>query len=255
MPAPRNIFKASLLAGKQLAGCWLTLADGYAAEIAGRAGFDWCLIDGEHAPNDVRSILAQLQTLAGTDTNALVRPVTGDANLLKQLLDIGCQSFLVPMVESRAQAEHLVRAVRYPPAGIRGVGASTARASGFNTFDNYLHTANDEICLLVQVESKAGLDALDDILQVDGVDGVFIGPSDLSADMGHLGNPAAPEVVVAIADALDRIAAAGKASGIFALNPDMAKSYFDRGVGFVAVASDVFVMANGLRALASTFKR
>jgi 4-hydroxy-2-oxoheptanedioate aldolase len=254
MPAPVNELKKRLLAGEQTIGCWLTLADSYAAEIAGRAGFDWCLVDGEHAPNDLRSTLDQLQVLAGTETPAAVRPPIGEAYILKQLLDIGCQSFVIPMVEDRQQAEDIVRALRYPPEGIRGVGVATARASGFNSIPDYLQTANREICLIVQIESREGLANLDEIVAVDGVDGVFIGPSDLSASLGHLGNPKAPEVVAAIDDALDRIAAADKPSGIFSINPDDARRYLGRGVGFVAVASDINSLTNGLRDPAASLK-
>ena len=255
MPAPLNRLKQALAERKQTIGCWLVLGDSYAAEIAAGAGFDWCVIDNEHAPNDVRSTLAQLQALGQTPTSAVVRPPIGETHLLKHFLDIGCQSFVVPMVESAAQAAQIVRATRYPPAGVRGVGASTARASGFNTHVDYLHTANDQICLLVQVESRAGLAALPNILAVEGVDGVFIGPSDLSADLGHLGNTNAPEVVAAIDGALDAIAASGKASGIFAVDPADAERYLARGVSFVAVASDINSMATALRQTAGRFRQ
>lgn len=267
MPAPVNKLKQALADGKQTIGCWLVLGDSYAAEIAASAGFDWCVIDNEHAPNDLRSTLAQLQALSQTSNqtsnqtpnqtpvSAVVRPPIGETHILKQFLDIGCQSFVVPMVESAAQAVELVRATRYPPDGVRGVGASTARASNFNAHADYLHTANDQICLFVQVESRAGLAALPDILAVDGVDGVFIGPSDLSADLGHLGNPHAPAVVTAIDCALDAIAASGKASGIFAVDPVDAERYLARGVSFVAVASDINSMTTALRQTASRFRQ
>ena len=254
MPAPTNRLKQALTGGQQTIGCWLVLGDSYAAEIAACAGFDWCVIDNEHAPNDLRSTLFQLQALGQTPTHALVRPPIAETHLLKQFLDIGCQSFVIPMIESAAQAEEMVRATRYPPEGVRGVGASTARASSFDAHADYLHTANAEICLLVQVESRAGLFALPEILAVDGVDGVFIGPSDLSADLGHLGNPNAPQVVAAINGALDTIAAAGKPSGIFAVNPADAKRYLARGVNFVAIASDINSMATSLRQTVSRFR-
>ena len=207
------------------------------------------MIDNEHAPNDPPLDPCSAQALGQTPTNALlsVQPLARLISL-KQFLDIGCQSFVIPMIENAAQAIEMVRATRYPPAGVRGVGASTARASGFNAHADYLHTANAEICILVQVESRARLTALPDIhLAVDGVDGVFIGPSDLSADLGHLGNPNAPEVVAAIEGALDAITASGKASGIFAVDPADAKRYLVRGVSFVAVASDINSMATSLR--------
>ena len=254
MPAPKNRFKEALKSGRQTVGCWLGLADPYAAEISATAGFDWYLIDGEHAPNDLRSIMGQLQVLAGFDAPALVRPPIGSTHRLKQILDVGCQTVLIPMIESGDQAAETVRAVRYPPHGVRGVGSALARASGFSGIPDYLTTANDEICVIVQIENKAGLDALDDILAVEGVDGVFIGPSDLSADLGHIGQPGATEVVVAIDTALAKIAASDKASGIMSLDPAAAKAYLARGVDFVAVGIDVTIMAKAMRAVAAEFK-
>jgi len=177
MPAPRNPFKAAIKAGRPQMGCWLGLADPYVAEISAGAGFDWLLIDAEHAPNDLRSIISQLQVIAAFDSHPVVRPTIGEAWMIKQLLDAGAQTLLVPMVESAAQARELVQAVTYPPHGIRGVGSALARASNFSGIPDYLTTAQDEICLLVQVENCAGMEALDEILQVEGVDGVFIGPS------------------------------------------------------------------------------
>ena len=255
MPAPLNKLKQALAEGKQTIGCWLVLGDSYAAEIAASAGFDWCVIDNEHAPNDVRSTLAQLQALGQTPTSAVVRPPTGKTYILKQFLDIGCQTFVVPMVESAAQAAELVRATRYPPEGVRGVGASTARASGFNFHTDYLQTANAQICLFAQVESRAGLNALPDILAIEGVDGVFIGPSDLSADLGYLGNPNAPEVMAVIDTALDAIVSAGKASGIFAVDPADAERYLARRVNFVAIASDINSMTSALRETVNRFRQ
>ncbi len=254
MAAPVNEFKAMLKKDKPTIGCWLTQGTANGAEIAATTGFDWYLIDGEHSPNDVPSILAQLQVLAGYNAPALVRPPIGETYIIKQILDLGCQTLLVPMVESAQQAEMLVRAIYYPPHGVRGVGSAGARASAFNSHADYLSTANDEVCLVVQLESRAGLAALDDILKVDGVDAVFIGPSDLSADMGHLGNPGALEVVDAIDDALARIAASDKASGIMSLDPVAARAYMDRGVDFVAAALDTLVLANNLRNISSTIR-
>ena len=187
MPAPHNPFKAAIKNGKLQLGCWMGLADPYIAEISASAGFDWVLIDGEHAPNDLRSITAQLQVIAGRGSHAMVRPPVGETWMIKQLLDAGAQSLLIPMVESGAQAQALVDAVTYPPHGVRGVGSALARASDFAAIGDYLTTARDEICLLAQVENRKGLAALDEILQVDGVDGVFVGPSDLAADMGFIG--------------------------------------------------------------------
>src|ERR1700734_1481069 len=215
MQITTNKFKAALKNGERAQiGFWLGLTDPGCAEICAGAGFDWLLIDGEHAPNDVRSILAQLQAVAPYPVHPIVRPVSGDVQLIKQLLDIGAQTLLVPMVESAEQAKLLVSAMRYPPAGIRGVGAALARASQWNRVTNYLHQANDEMCLLVQVETRAGLENLDAIAAVEGVDGVFIGPSDLSAALGHLGKPGHPEVQHAIEDAIRRIRSSGRAAGI-----------------------------------------
>lgn len=174
MQMKTNTFKAALKSGERAQiGLWLGLADPICAEICAGAGFDWVLIDGEHAPNDVRSILAQLQAVAPHPVHPIVRPVSGDVQLIKQLLDIGAQTLLVPMVETAEQAKLLVSAMRYPPAGIRGVGAALARASQWNRVTDYLHLANDQMCLLVQVETRLGLDNLDAIARVEGVDGVF----------------------------------------------------------------------------------
>ena len=254
MAAPVNMFKQSLKAGRQTIGCWLTQGTGIAAEIAATADFDWLVIDTEHSPNDLPSVLAQLQAIAGYGKPAAVRPPIGEAHVIKQILDLGCQTLIVPMVESGEQAEMLVRAMRYPPAGIRGVGGAGARATGFSSHGDYLTTANDEMCLVVQVENRAGLDAIDDMIAIDGVDAIFIGPSDLSANLGHIGNPGAPEVVAEIETALDKIAASDKASGIMALDPAVARAYLDRGVDFVAVAIDARTLALSLRAIATEMK-
>ena len=254
MAAPVNSFKQSLKEGRQTIGCWLTQGTAIAAEIAATADFDWLLIDTEHSPNDVPSVLAQLQAIAGYDAAAAVRPHIGETHIIKQLLDLGCQTLIVPMVESAAQAEMLVKSMRYPPNGIRGVGGAGARATGFSSHADYLTTADNEMCLVVQIETKAGLDALDDILTVDGVDAVFIGPSDLSANLGHIGNIGAPEVVKAVETALDKIAASDKASGIMALDPAAAKGYLARGVDFVAVSIDARTLALSLRAIAADMR-
>ncbi|WP_370241058.1 4-hydroxy-2-oxoheptanedioate aldolase [Pararhodobacter marinus] len=254
MEIERNGFKAALAAGETQIGCWVGLADGYAAEIAGEAGFDWLLIDGEHAPNDIRSMREQLAALGRSASHPVVRVPVGETWIIKQVLDIGAQTVLVPMVESGAQAEALVRAMRYPPDGMRGVGAALARASRFSGVADYVNKADAETCLLVQVENRAGMAALDDILAVEGVDGVFIGPADLSADMGYRGNPGASEVQGAIADAIRRIRAAGKAPGILTSNEAQAREWIDMGVTFCAVGIDVLVLANSLRALAAKFR-
>jgi|TARA_A100001391_G_scaffold86805_1_gene57097 4-hydroxy-2-oxoheptanedioate aldolase len=247
MPAPRNPFKHAIAKGELQLGCWLGLADPYVAEISAGAGFDWLLIDGEHAPNDLRSIVAQLQVIAARDTHAVVRPPIGETWLIKQLLDAGAQSLLIPMVESAEQAQALVDAVTYPPQGGRGVGSALARASDFAAIGDYLTSARDEICLLAQVENRKGLDALDDILAVEGLDGVFIGPSDLAADLGFIGQAGAPEVKKVVVSALEKIVASGKAAGILTLDTDFQRECRDIGARFIATDIDVSLFARNMR--------
>ena len=256
MPAPVNRFKEALAAGRMQYGCWAGFGDAYATEVMSTAGFDWLVIDGEHAPNDIRSIMAQLQVLEGKpDSHPVVRLPMGEAWLIKQALDIGAQTLLIPMVESADQARDLVRAMRYPPEGIRGSGAALARASRFSAIPDYIRTANDQMCLLVQVETVKGIEALDAILAVEGVDGVFIGPSDLAADMGHRGDSTHPEVRAVIQDALGRIAASNKAAGILALDHDTAVTYRDWGAQFLAVGIDVVLLARAARDLAARWTK
>lgn len=255
MPAPVNRFKQALAAGQMQYGCWAGFSDPYPTEVMSTAGFDWLVIDGEHAPNDIRSIMAQLQVLEGkADSHPVVRLPMGEAWLIKQALDIGAQTLLIPMVESAEQARDLVRAMRYPPEGIRGSGAALARASRFAAIPDYIRTANDQMCLLVQVETVKGIAALDAILALEGVDGVFIGPSDLAADMGHRGDSAHPEVRAVIKDTLGRIKASDKAAGILALDHETAVTYRDWGAQFLAVGIDVVLLARAARDLAARWK-
>lgn len=254
MPAPENRFKTALANGDMKYGCWAGFADAYATEILATAGFDWLVIDAEHAPNDLRSIMAQLQVLQGTQSHPVVRLPVGEAWLIKQVLDAGAQTLLIPLVESAAEARDLVRAMRYPPAGIRGSGAALARASNFSGIPDYTITADDQMCLIVQVETRAGIDALDDILAVEGVDGVFIGPSDLAADMGYLGKKHDEPVQQVIRDALTRIKAAGKAPGILATDHGTALRYRDWGAQFLAVGIDVVLFARAARDLAARWR-
>ena len=247
MDMPVNRFKQRLTCGEPQIGLWLGLAHAYCAELAANAGFDWLLIDGEHAPNDLRGMLGQLQAVAPYASEAVIRPVIGDTALIKQVLDIGAQTLLVPMVESAAQARELVRAMRYPPQGIRGVGSALARASRWNSIDGYLDQADAQMCLLVQIESLQGLANLDAIAAVEGVDGVFIVPADLSASMGHRGNPGHPDVQAAIEDAIARIRQAGKAAGILSADEKLARRYIELGAGFVAVGVDTTVLMRGLK--------
>lgn len=254
MPAPINEFKSALKNDRTLLGCWVGLVDACAAEMSASAGFDWLLVDGEHAPNDIRSIVPQLQVISASDSAPIVRLPHSEPWLIKQALDIGCQTLLIPMVESAEQAEQLVKATQYPPNGIRGVGAALARASNYSGIPDYTTTADEQICLLVQVENRAGLEALDTILQVDGVDGVFIGPADLAADLGYMGKPTEPVVVNAIDDALARIEASSKASGILAIDDAMIKKYIAMKVDFIGIGIDVTLFANAMRSLASRYK-
>jgi len=252
MPAPRNGFKARLKSGETQIGLWLGLAEATTAELAAGAGFDWLVIDGEHGPNGLRDVLDQLRAI-GDASHPVVRVRDHDRAEIKQMLDLGAQTLLVPMIESGAQAAEVVKSMRYPPEGVRGVGASLARASRYNAISDYLHTANDEVCLLLQVESRAGIAALDEILAFDGVDGVFVGPADLAADMGYRGKPGAPEVQAVVTDALARIRRAGKAAGILTSDQTLAKGYAEMGVEFLAVGSDVGVFSAGLKALRAAF--
>ncbi len=254
MDLPVNTFKQRLKSGEAQIGLWVGLAEPYCAELAANAGFDWLLLDGEHAPNDVRSLLGQLQAVAAYPSHPVIRPPIGDAVIIKQLLDLGAQTLLVPMVESAGQAEHLVRAMQYPPKGIRGVGSALARASRWNTVPGYLNHADEQMCLLVQIENLDGLAKLDEIAAVDGVDGVFIGPADLSASMGYCGNPGHPDVQAAIEDAIARIRKAGKAVGILSADQTLARRYIELGAAFVAVGVDTTILMRGLQSLAATFK-
>jgi 4-hydroxy-2-oxoheptanedioate aldolase len=255
MELPKNRFKQGLASGQPQYGLWLGLPDNSAAEIAAVAGFDWLLIDGEHAPFDLRTIMSHLQAMAPYEVAPIVRCVEGNTALIKQLLDIGVQTLLVPMVETAEQAEQLVRAVRYPPAGIRGLGTSLARAARWNQVPGYLKKANDEICLIVQVETASAMENLDAILQVEGVDGVFIGPSDLSASMGYIGDAGNPVVVETINTGLNKIRAAGKYAGLLCLDPSLAQNYVEQGANFVGVGVDTMILANETRKLAQRFKQ
>ena len=254
MPAPENTFKTALLRGDMLYGCWAGFADPYPTEVLATAGFDWLVIDGEHAPNDLRTMMAQLAVLVGKHSHPVVRLPMGEAWAIKQVLDAGAQTLLIPLVESADEAAGLVRAMRYPPDGIRGSGAVLARASQFSGIPDYAVTANDQMCLLVQVETRAGIAALDEICAVEGVDGVFIGPSDLAADMGYTGKKAAAPVQRVIRDALTRIRAAGKAPGILAVDHDTALKYRDWGAQFLAVGIDVVMLAQTARATAARWR-
>jgi 4-hydroxy-2-oxoheptanedioate aldolase len=257
MHLPVNPFKQALKEKRAQIGLWLGLADHYTTEICAGAGFDWLLLDGEHSPNDLRSILQQAQVIAGyPGSHPIARVPVGHGQagtaVIKQYLDLGIQTLLVPMVDTAEQASELVRAMRYPPEGIRGMGG--ARASRWGRYPNYAKEANEHVCLLVQAESRAALDNLEAIAAVDGIDGIFIGPADLSASLGHVGNPGHPEVQLAIDDALKCIIRAGKAAGILTIDETLARHHLELGATFVAVGLDNNLLARATSQLAAKFK-
>lgn len=254
MELPINKFKRAIANGETQYGLWAGIPDSTCAEICAGTGFDWLLLDGEHAPFDMRAIYTYLQAVAAYDVHPIVRIVEGDRNLIKQLLDYGAQTLLIPMVDTAGQAAALVQAMRYPPAGSRGMGSAIARAARWNAIPDYLNRANDEICLLIQAETKTALDNLADILKVDGVDGVFIGPADLSASMGYVGQPGHPDVVEVIEQAIEQIVNAGLAAGILATDAVLARRYTKAGASFVAVGVDTLLLRNSALQLAASFK-
>jgi len=250
---PRNLFKHAIKAGKLQIGLWCSLCSPYSTEIVAGAGFDWLLIDAEHSPNDLPLVSGQLQATLGSTTHAVVRPPWNDMVQIKQYLDAGAQSLLIPYVQNAEEAQAAVAHTRYPPAGVRGV-AGTTRATRFARVHDYFARAAEETCVLVQVETQSGLDNLEAIAAVEGVDGVFIGPADLSAALGHLGDPGHPEVASAIADAIARVRACGKAAGIIATDEALARRYVELGCLFVAVGQDIVLLARGADKLAANFK-
>ncbi len=257
MNTPVNTFKQALQNKQPQIGLWIGLASAYTAEICALAGFDWLVIDGEHAPNDLRSIQAQLQTVAAyPSSHPVCRVPVGETALIKQYLDLGAQNILVPMVDTAEQAAQLVQAMRYPQddgqGGVRGMAG--ARASRWGHLPDYFKRANQEVCLLVQVESREALKNLDAIAATPGVDGVFIGPADLSASMGHVGNAAHPEVQAAIEDGIARILKAGKAPGILTPDRALAEQYLRLGALFVAVGLDTQLLMRHTTELAAHFK-
>lgn len=253
MELPRNAFREALLAGRQQIGLWVSLASAYSAEIVAGSGFDWLLIDTEHSPNEVDTTLAQLQAVAGSPASAVVRPAWNDKVLIKRHLDIGAQTLLIPYVEDENEAAAAVVAMRYPPRGVRGV-AGTTRAARFGRVSDYARQAERELCLLVQIETRRGLNRLEAIAGVDGVDGLFIGPADLAAGLGHLGDIGHAEVQAAIQDAVKRIRARGRAAGILATDEASARRYMEWGTTFTAVGLDAMVLARETEKLAAKFR-
>ncbi len=249
-----NSFKRRLRAGETLIGCWCSLANPITAEVLGIAGFDWLLLDGEHSPNDVTTFVPQLMALKDSASAPVVRPSWNDAVEIKRLLDAGFYNFLVPFVQTADDARRAVAATRYPPAGVRGVSVSQ-RSNRFGTVADYFAGINDEISVMVQIESQAGLEAAREIAAVDGVDGIFVGPSDLAAALGHLGNPNHPSAQAAIAQVFDAAKAAGKPIGILAPAEADARRYLAMGATFVAVGSDLGVFRNATQQLRDRFAR
>jgi len=248
-----NPLKQALREGRPQIGLWSMLSSAIATEVVAGSGFDFLVLDMEHAPNELLAIREQLQAMQGGAAAAVVRPPWNDAVAFKRLLDVGAQSFLVPMVQDAEEARRAVAATRYPPQGVRGVAVAT-RANRFGRVTDYLQRANDEICVHVQIETRAALAHVDAIADVEGVDGLFIGPSDLAADFGHLGNSSHPDVHRAIEDAIVRIRETGKAAGILAPIEADARRWLELGATFVAVGSDLGVLARQTEALARRFK-
>jgi len=253
MELPQNPFKRALRAGKAQIGLWSSLSSNYSVEVIAGAGFDWLLLDTEHSPNDLESLLTQLQAAAPYATHPVVRVPWNDMVVIKRVLDIGAQSLLVPYVSTPEEAAAAVSYVRYPPAGVRGV-AGTTRASRFGRVKDYAKRAHEEICLLVQLETQRALDNLEAICAVDGIDGAFIGPADLHASLGHTGEIANPEVKPLIDEAIRRIRKCARAPGILTPNEADARHWLGCGALFVAVGADVGILARGAESLAAKFK-
>ena len=253
MNLPRNAFKHKILAGERQIGFWLSLGSAAVAEVIAGAGYDWIMIDAEHGPNDLSTVIDQLRVLDGGPATPVVRPAWNDPVLIKRLLDAGAPSLLVPFVRNADEAAQAVAATRYPPRGIRGV-ATSQRASRWGQRTDYVQSYERELCLIVQLETAPSLAALEEIAAVPGVDALFIGPSDLAADMGHLGEPGHPEVQAAIVDAVSRCRQVGKPMGTFAPATDDARRYLDTGMTFAAVGADALVLRRGAEALATTFR-
>ena len=249
----KNAFKAALAKGELQIGLWSSLCSNIAADILSDCGFDWILLDTEHSPNEIPDLVGQLQAIRGGTATPIIRPAWNDAVLAKRALDIGAQTLLFPYVQNVEEAKRAVASTRYPPHGIRGVSVA-ARASRYGRTPGYLGKANEEICVLVQVETREAMNELEAIARVDGIDGVFIGPSDLAASLGHLGNPAHPDVQAAIEDAAKRLKKVGTPAGILTSNEDEARRYIEWGYLFVAVGADVGLLARNADALAKKFK-
>lgn len=250
-PLP-NSFRTSLRERKRLIGCWMSLASPVVTELVGVVGFDWMLLDAEHAPNDALTLIPQLMALKDSPSAPVVRPQANDPVAIKKLLDAGFVNFLIPFVDSAADAERAVAATRYPPQGIRGVSVGH-RGNRYGTVADYFQVANDNISVAVQIESRAAVEAIDEIIAVEGVDALFVGPSDLAASYGHIGNANHPDVQAVIAHVFERAHAAGKASGILAPVQADAERYLALGCTMVSVCADLGMLRNAAQAVKKHF--
>jgi 4-hydroxy-2-oxoheptanedioate aldolase len=253
MELPRNRFKQDILAGRQQIGLWCSLPGSYAAEAVAGAGYDWLLFDTEHSPGDPLTVLPQLQAVAPYEVSAVVRPASNDVVLIKRFLDLGAQTLLIPYVQDAEEAAAAVAATRYPPTGLRGVSGLT-RATRFGRIPSYAKRAAEELCVLVQIETTESLQQIERIASIDGVDGLFIGPADLAASLGHAGEPGHPTVEAEVLAAIGRIRAAGKPAGILTPDEDFARRCIAAGSTFTAVAIDAGVLARGTEAVAARFR-
>lgn len=251
---PVNQFKRAIRAGQPQIGLWCSLFNNFTVEVVANAGFDWLLLDAEHVPNEPFMVLSQLQAAVGGTASPIVRVPWNDAVIIKKYLDIGTQSFLVPMVQNAEEAKKAMAATRFPQyGGVRGFSTAT-RANHFGRVPNYHARAHEEICVLVQIETRAALERIEEIAAVDGIDGLFIGPGDLSSDMGHLGDLSHPEMLAVTENAIKRIVATGKAAGILSPIESEARRWLDLGATYVAVGSDLGILARGSDALAAKYK-
>ena len=254
MDMPVNRFKKAIAANTLQLGIWSSLADSISVEILANTGMDWILLDTEHAPNELPMVFRQLQAIDSGKAHAIVRPPWNDTVMIKRFLDAGAQTLLVPMVQNADEARRAVAATRYPPHGVRGY-ASASRASAYAQIDAYVDRCNDEMCVLVQIETRVALENIESIAAVEGVDGIFIGPGDLSADLGFLGKPGHPEVIRVIDGAIARIRAAGKPPGILTGDEALARHFIEQGCVFVAVGSDIGLLGKGARMLVQNLGR
>jgi len=255
LPMTQNIFKQAIQSDKKQLGAFMALADSTAAELMATTGFDWLLIDAEHGPNDIKSIMHQLQAMSAYPVNSVVRLQDHDVGDIKRVLDVGAQTLLIPMVDSAEQAKQLVAAVRFPPNGIRGMGGALTRATRWGGIKDYLQHADDNICLILQLESTEGIAELDAITQIDGVDAVFIGPADLAAAMGYIGQPGHPEVCKVVERSIKRVHELGKPVGVYCGDPEQTERYQQMGASFFLIAADTLLLKGAAALLLERFNK